>query len=319
MINQRFLILFLVVSFVIILAFFNINSSSSYETTEKPLQNKDIFLSEEKECLTVKKLSIIDEWSEIFNASEPQQKIKPDVLLQTLKFMIQEVDEHDPKLIEFVKSLIDQPSNKPFNLHEPNRKDFSQFGEAIYVDQMLNGQRNGFVVEAGALDGERFSNSLFFERERGWSGILIEPLPYSYESILNKNRKMHSINACIAKKTPIVAKFRAYKEGAYSGRNSAIGNSGVGKYDYIYVPCFSLSTILKAINIDKVDFFSLDLEGGEWDVLNSLDLKKINFKLFLIEHGGDMERKEKMTNYMIQHNYALNKTDKVNIYLIKKE
>lgn len=107
--------------------------------------------------------------------------------------MISETEEEDPKLIEFVKSLINLPANSKLKLVNPKRKDFSQFGESLRIDTMLNGLKNGFLVEAGALDGETFSNSLFFERERNWSGILIEPLPLSYQKILKKNRKMYSI------------------------------------------------------------------------------------------------------------------------------
>ena len=35
--------------------------------------------------------------------------------------------------------------------------------------------REGFFIEAGADDLETDSNTLFFEIERGWTGILVEP------------------------------------------------------------------------------------------------------------------------------------------------
>ena len=35
-------------------------------------------------------------------------------------------------------------------------------------------QEEGFFLESGALDGETRSNTLFFERFRGWRGLLIE-------------------------------------------------------------------------------------------------------------------------------------------------
>ena len=43
-----------------------------------------------------------------------------------------------------------------------------------------------------------------------------------------------------------------------------------------FVPCFSLVTILKAINVNKVDYFSLDVEGGESFVLKAIDFNKID-------------------------------------------
>ena len=35
--------------------------------------------------------------------------------------------------------------------------------------------RDGFFVEAGAAGGEEDSHSLYFELERGWTGLLVEP------------------------------------------------------------------------------------------------------------------------------------------------
>jgi hypothetical protein len=47
------------------------------------------------------------------------------------------------------------------------------------IDKLLNQKRNGFFVEIGGYDGETFSNSLFLEKERGWSGLLVEANPYT--------------------------------------------------------------------------------------------------------------------------------------------
>ena len=62
-------------------------------------------------------------------------------------------------------------------------------------------QTNGFFVESGALDGERLSNSLFFEKYRNWRGILIEPHPGSYRILRSKNRKAFSLNSCLSTNT----------------------------------------------------------------------------------------------------------------------
>jgi hypothetical protein len=42
---------------------------------------------------------------------------------------------------------------------------------------ILNLQEKGFFIEAGAYDGEVFSNSLFYELKHGWTGLLVEPNP----------------------------------------------------------------------------------------------------------------------------------------------
>ena len=124
--------------------------------------------------------------------------------------MLKETDQYDPELIEFVRSLILPPSTDSLNLEDKSKYkiDFSQRNQSLRMDDILKGKRNGFLIEAGAYDGELQSNSLFFEMQRNWTGLLIEPVPSFFEKLLKKNRQMFKINACIANDRPSVQKFR---------------------------------------------------------------------------------------------------------------
>ncbi len=65
--------------------------------------------------------------------------------MQTILFMEQETNELDPKLIEFVRSIIHKPSGKnKINLAQKRRTDFSQIGQSKYMDGVLNSKRGGF-------------------------------------------------------------------------------------------------------------------------------------------------------------------------------
>ena len=44
-------------------------------------------------------------------------------------------------------------------------------------------QQNGFFIEAGALNGEKGSNSLSLETDLGWSGLLAEGDPSNVELV----------------------------------------------------------------------------------------------------------------------------------------
>ena len=46
--------------------------------------------------------------------------------------------------------------------------------------------KNGFFIEAGAYDGEIASNTLLFELEHNWTGLLIEPNPDAFEMLTKK-------------------------------------------------------------------------------------------------------------------------------------
>ena len=74
-----------------------------------------------------------------------------------------------------------------------------QFKQARIVDLFYNQSKtNGFFFEAGAYDGVAVSNSLFFELNRGWTGLLVEAHPDNYERLLDKNRKVWSLGNCIS-------------------------------------------------------------------------------------------------------------------------
>ena len=99
---------------------------------------------------------------------------------------------------------------------------------------------------------------------------------------MTEPENVFSLNACIANEKPIVAKLRLGD--SLSGRLKEMNDRemsridrelGTNKLSILYIPCFSLNTILSAINIKKVDYFSLDVEGGELDVLKSIQYDKI--------------------------------------------
>ena len=70
---------------------------------------------------------------------------------------------------------------------------FSQNGQDRWIYETLveplvrtsgASAQKGVFVEAGAVDGVANSNTLFFERSLGWSGLLIEPGPSAYKHLL---------------------------------------------------------------------------------------------------------------------------------------
>ncbi len=69
------------------------------------------------------------------------------------------------------------------------------------MTEVLSTQENGFFVECGALDGERSSNTIWLEKRRGWTGLLVEMDPSYYLQIRGKNRNAYSSNVCLSSET----------------------------------------------------------------------------------------------------------------------
>nr|XP_053651068.1 uncharacterized protein LOC128701379 [Cherax quadricarinatus] len=130
--------------------------------------------------------------------------------------------------------------------------------------------KDGFFVEVGAVDGEYLSNSLYFERNRGWTGLLIEPFPETYKQLLSKQRKAYSINAALALNN-------VSSEVGYLKFMGCVCSSRVFSYKRNILS--HLYSILMAVNVTVVDFFSLELEG----VLRTIPWDKITFRLMCVE------------------------------------
>ncbi len=54
-------------------------------------------------------------------------------------------------------------------------------------------QKEGFFIEAGAFDGEIYSNSLYYELKQGWTGLLVEPNPDALSDLV----KTQSQSSCV--------------------------------------------------------------------------------------------------------------------------
>ena len=302
--------------------------SDSEELNEIKISNTvEIRETNTSNNLDLNKDSNLEEiFQDFFNQTSDQRLFSKATIFRTMRYMMEERNEYDPELVAFVRSLIapPPPKSKKLNLHVKGKTDFSQIGQSKYIDKLLESKKNGFFIESGGYDGETFSNTLFFELERNWTGILIEPIPSLFNRILSRNRQIYALNACIAGKKPLVAKFR--ESNVLSSRTSEMSkqhesriNKEYGNKEiYLYVPCFSLNTILKAIGVDKVDYFSLDVEGGEFSVLKDLNFNSLGIKAFSIEYNGVKEEKQKIQSYMEANQYKLTKDDKQDIYFLKK-
>jgi FkbM family methyltransferase len=170
-------------------------------------------------------------------------------------------------------------------------------------ERYFKDKRKGVFVDIGAHDGISYSNTYFFEKELGWSGICIEPLPSVFE-LLKKNRNCVCINACISQSKGIVdfievkgsAEMLSGMVSTYHPKHlerlkEEIQRDG-GSYSVIRVQSDPLGDILDKYHIENIDYLSLDTEGGEFDILNSIDFTKCMIQAISVENNyGDVRIK----------------------------
>jgi len=178
-------------------------------------------------------------------------------------------------------------------------KYYSQYGQDKFLDEKIfKGKKNGVFIEIGADDGITNSNSYFFERVRGWTGMCIEPRKKSFDSLVN-NRSAICENCCVTNVECVEKKKFVDIEGGggqlsgliekYDRRHlirveKVIGEKGL-RDKTREVVCDNLNNLTKLHNLRDIDYCSIDTEGGELDILKSIDFHDLNIKVISVENN----------------------------------
>ena len=254
------------------------------------------------------------------------------------------MDQNNEALIEAIKDKVlwhPFDPNKDINFLYEDTEDMirGQFGQPFHVEELLKNHsiwesiKQGFYIEAGAAGGELYSNSLYFEIKYNWTGLLVEPSPTWWKELKNKNRNAWILPHCLSTQRSVhLIDFFSFSDSditdfGFWGRNEMddefyrdMKSKHPNDINKIKVQCFPLQAVLKAINSPKVTYFSLDIEGAEYDVLKTLDFDKIDISLLGVEIQGmlpdDVLRKntgskEQIHNLLKQNGYIY--TDRVEL------
>lgn len=75
------------------------------------------------------------------------------------------------------------------------------------------------------------------------------------------------------------------------------------KENVVEIQCFPLYSILLALNQTTVDFFSLDVEGDELRVLQTIPFDKINIRMLTVEYINQPGTVGELNQFMIEKGY----------------
>ena len=191
-------------------------------------------------------------------------------------------------------------------LSKLRRKTFEAIGSDRYsrpslyeIDRKLEKylpHRGGFFIEAGANNGFSQSNTYYLEQLRGWTGILVEGIPELYEQCVLERPRAKVFNCALVdnESTDLItmkyANLMSIVEGALKTEEADREHINIGRkvqqnldtYE-IQVPARTLTSILDECKVEKIDLFSLDVEGFELNVLKGLNFNKYRPNYMLIE------------------------------------
>lgn len=157
-------------------------------------------------------------------------------------------------------------------------------------------KKNLTSIECGAFDGLTENCTKFFEENFNWNTINIEALPHIFEKL--KLNRPSSININIAlsdtkgKKT-----IRVYDIATYGINNTnaslchlpkhqkLLEKMSNNKYKDFEIYTTTYSSLIKELKINKLNLFSLNVEGHEYEVIDGMKDSEIFPEVFVIAHG----------------------------------
>ena len=172
-----------------------------------------------------------------------------------------------------------------YSSHAPS---FSSAGEDMILRHMIGSDRmSGYYVDVGAFHPTRFSNTYFFYLN-GWRGLNIEARPGS-KCLFDKARPGDvNIELGVSKSAGTMT---YYFIGEQSTMNSfsrefleQIGMLGEVRAE-IQIPVLPLAEVLQRyVPVGQtIDFMNVDVEGHDFEVLESNDWRRFRPKYIVVE------------------------------------
>ena len=192
--------------------------------------------------------------------------------------------------------------------HSQEKQDF------LLDTRIFQGYKRGIFVEVGAWDGVAYSNTLFFEKERKWTGITIEPHPDRYEELKQNRPNTIHLNVAvndvdevvdfltITGNTSMLSGIKSHYDPRHIQRieneTKRLGTS----YTTIPITSKRLDTIFTEHNIQRVHYLSIDVEGSEFNVIRSIDFGKVFIDVIGFENNYP-DKSEMIVEYLRTKGY----------------
>lgn len=200
------------------------------------------------------------------------------------------------------------------------QSNFSQANEENIIIDLFKTKTKGFYIDVGCYSPKKYSNTAFLYK-KGWTGINIDADENNLKWFKLFRKKDYNLNYFISDKKSQID-FCVFNESALNGiynkkRLEVLKKNGYKPIEIKKKKTYSLNEILliHKIKNKKIDFLDVDVEGHDFQVLKSINLKKYNISVILIEINNE---KKKITEYLLKYGYKEYIQEDRNVFFIKK-
>ena len=196
---------------------------------------------------------------------------------------------------------------------------YAQNGEDVVLERAFKSKSVGKYIDIGACHPDFDSVTKHFYL-KGWCGINVEPDPELFKAFTS-DRPL-DINVCTA-----IGSARSRVD-FYP---TDVRGHGTLRVDFLSsksrasrrVPCMPLSDLIDLYGSDfpEIDFLKIDVEGCEFDVISSCDLKKFRPRVLVLEtvKPGGGEDADALNALLTDQRYVFALFDGLNRFYCREE
>lgn len=181
---------------------------------------------------------------------------------------------------------------------------------------VFKGFTNGIFVDIGAHDGKSFNNTLYFEKHRGWTGMNVEPIKKVYDKLLENRPNCINLNYAICNKdgetdficntgyTEMISGIKDTFDVRHERRLQRENTSYGGETKIIKIQTRKMDTICRENNLSHIHYLSIDVEGGEFEVIKSINFDNIFIDVIGFENNYN-DTSIPIVNYLQEKNFVI--------------
>ena len=191
----------------------------------------------------------------------------------------------------FVKKIFDskKSAHALLKMNELYLDSESQLFQDLFVLDYLEYKKMGYFVEIGAAGGKDLSNTWLIEKNYDWTGILVEP-GITWHDELRSNRTSIIVTKAIWSTSDQSLEFSQAARPDLSGFSEVISKDVTVDSKY-FVRTLSLKDLLDLNAAPKlIEYLSIDVEGGELEILKNFDFNSYKFNFISVEHNYRSDR-----------------------------
>jgi len=188
----------------------------------------------------------------------------------------------------------------------------AQYGEDAHLHaRFFAGKRGGLILESGALDGAQYSTTAFWVYGMGWRAVHVEASPVSFAALAANRPESLNIHSALCARA---GALHYAADGAVAGGKHAVDGlwelmsenhkrayfAGAEVSTMPTVACRPISALLNMFGIAHVDVWVLDVEGGELEVLETMDFAAVEVDVIVVEADGGNAAKDAAVSALLR-------------------